>query len=66
MPKKKNNHPIDIVRNDIFFVIWIFTFAILIYLTKYFPEVIYEMIVVSIIFLLIFLFEPIIKKRHTR
>lgn len=64
MPQKPQNKAVDMVRKDVFAVIWIALIAIIILLTLYGKHIMYEMITVSILFLLFLLLEPVMKMSH--
>lgn len=64
MAKKGLDKATDLVRKDIFAIIWIVFIVIIIYLTFFGKEYIKEMIVVSILFLAFFILEPIVRMAH--
>ena len=63
--KGSKNGVADLIQKDIFAIIWIAFIVIIILLTFYGKEYIKDMIIVSIIFLAIFLLEPIVKMSHS-
>jgi len=64
MPKNKSKNPVEIIRNDIFFLIWVFFITIIFAIWYFQPRLIIEMIAVSAIFLIFFILEPLIKMSH--
>jgi len=59
------NKVASLMQRDIFAIIWIVFIVAIILLTFYGKEYIKDMIIISIIFLAIFLLEPLVKMSHS-
>jgi hypothetical protein len=67
MPEKYSRSPDraeEFLQRDIFAVIWVVFFIIIIYLTFYAKEYIKSMIIVSVLFLAFILIEPMVRLTH--
>lgn len=64
MAKKGLDKVIDILKRDIFAIIWVIFIIIIIYLTFFGKEYIKDMIIVSILFLAFIMLEPLVRMAH--
>jgi hypothetical protein len=64
MVKKGSDKALELIRKDVFAIIWAIFIVLIIYFTFFGKEYIKEMIVVSIMFLAFFLLEPLVTMSH--